>query len=52
MNTVLTSGSLSVHQTNGVIMKAKRTIVHCYHCKYGGICNKGSIRPQANYFGL
>ena len=47
----LTSGALNVRQSGGVIFESQKTIAECHHCKYGGVCEKGSIRPQANYYG-
>ena len=47
----LMSGSLSLSHENGMVETLKENSVHCYHCKYGGVCSKGSIRAQANYYG-
>lgn len=47
----LTSGSLSVFQKNGRLLNSKKSVAHCFNCKYGGVCNTGTIRAQANYYG-
>ena len=47
----LTSGTLNVRQGNGTILLSKKIIAQCHHCKYGGVCEKGSIRPRSSYYG-
>ncbi|XP_047143666.1 uncharacterized protein LOC124817516 isoform X1 [Hydra vulgaris] len=47
----LSSGELNIYQNNGIVYKNISTYVQCHHCKFGGVCNQGSIRPQGNYYG-
>ena len=47
----LSSGELNIYQKDGVVYNNVRTFVQCHHCKFGGVCDQGSIRPQGNYYG-